>query len=296
MELERLDACILCQSRNLETVDAECCFCRCSDCGHIFDNPRPTAAEIVRFYSKPGQYHNWLDAEAARDRMWQRRLRKLRRAGLSGSLLDVGSGIGQFLHHAKATFSKVLGTEVSAEAVQVAREKYGIELLATEFESTELPGPFDVVTLFHVLEHVPDPRRTVTRCYQVLRPGGTLVIAVPNDVHSLKQRTRRILGKIPLLKPRYVGPLALPRLTLDNIGQEVHLSHFTPPVLESFLKRLGFTDVQTTLDPYYARSGFKERRANLRYAVFNMINVISRRNLYGTIWVQARRPRVAQFM
>jgi 2-polyprenyl-3-methyl-5-hydroxy-6-metoxy-1,4-benzoquinol methylase len=284
MDLERLDACNLCRSSNLITVDAERCFCRCGDCGYIFDNPRPTQAEIIRFYSKPEQYQNWLEAEVARDRMWQRRLRKLRRAGLSGSLLDVGSGIGQFLHHAKATFSKVLGTEVSTEAVQVARQKYAIELIATEFESTELPGPFDVVTLFHVLEHVPDPRRTVSRCYQVLRPGGMLVIAVPNDVQSLKQRMRRI---------RNLGPLGLPRLTLEKIGQEVHLSHFTPTVLEDFLKGLGFTNVQATLDPYYARSGFRELRANLRYAVFSMINSVFKQNLYSTIWVEARRPHAA---
>jgi 2-polyprenyl-3-methyl-5-hydroxy-6-metoxy-1,4-benzoquinol methylase len=293
MDLERLDACSLCRSLNLVTVDAERYFCRCSDCGYIFDNPRPTAAEIVRFYSKPGQYHNWLEAEVARDRMWQRRLRKLRRARLSGSLLDVGSGTGQFLHHAKATFSEVLGTEVSTEAVQVARQKYDIELIATEFESTEFPGEFDVVTLFHVLEHVPDPRRTVTRCYEVLRPGGMLIIAVPNDVQSLKQRIRRFLSRIPLVKPRIGGPLALPRLTLEKIGQEVHLSHFTPTVLESFLKRLGFTDVQTTLDPYYARSGFRELRADLRYAVFSIINLVLKQNLYSTIWVQARRPHIS---
>ncbi len=293
MDLERLEACSLCRSPNLVTVDAERYFCRCSDCGYIFDNPRPTAAEIVRFYSKPGQYRDWLEEEVARDRMWQRRLRKLRRAGLSGSLLDVGSGTGQFLHHAKATFSQVLGTEVSTEAVQVARRKYDIELLASEFESSEFPEQFDVVTLFHVLEHVPDPRRTVTRCYQVLRPGGMLIIAVPNDVQSLKQRLRRFLGRIPRLKPRIAGPLALPRLTLEKVGQEVHLSHFTPTVLEGFLKRLGFTDVQTALDPYYARSGFRELRADLRYAVFSMINSVLRQNLYSTIWVQARRPPIS---
>jgi SAM-dependent methyltransferase len=144
-----------------------------------------------------------------------------------------------------------------------------------------------------VLEHVPDPRRTVARCHQVLRPGGMLIIAVPNDVQSLRQRIRRLMGRIPWVTPRFRGPLALPRLTLEKIGQEVHLSHFTPAVLEGFLKRLGFTDVETTLDPYYARSGLRELRANLRYAAFSMINSLLKQNLYSTIWVQARRPHEA---
>lgn len=290
MELERLEQCMVCSSAEVAPLDAERCFGRCQRCGYTFDNPRPTTAEIIRFYSKPQKYQHWIDAERARDEMWKRRLRKLERARVSGALLDVGAGIGQFLHHARVQFPEALGTEVSAEAVQVGRDRYGLELIEGEFEQMQLEGRFDVVTLFHVLEHVPNPRHTVERCYAALRPGGTIVIAVPNDVRSLRQGVKRALGRVGMKRYRDLGPLALPRLTLDERTQEVHLSHFTPDVLVWLLESVGFSGVHRSLDPYFAQRGLRRRVSQAYYGLCASLEWLTGVNLYDTIWVDARRP------
>ena len=115
--------------------------------------------------------------------LWKRRLKKLIHFGATGALLDIGAGYGQFLHHARPFFSDVTGTEVSASAVALAKEKYSLSLLAGQIEELKLPlHSFDTITLFHVLEHVPDPGKLVRRCHALLKSQGMLVIAVPNDV------------------------------------------------------------------------------------------------------------------
>jgi 2-polyprenyl-3-methyl-5-hydroxy-6-metoxy-1,4-benzoquinol methylase len=94
---------------------------RCNECGFIFRNPRPSAAEISAYYSGETQYDAWLGNEKAREAMWERRLRKLLRYRACGALLDAGTGTGQFLHIARSHFN-VEGTEVSASAVKIAKE------------------------------------------------------------------------------------------------------------------------------------------------------------------------------
>ena len=79
--------------------------------------------------------------------------------------------------------AEVIGTEISESAVALAKEKYGLSLFAGEVEALGLPPQsFDTITLFHVLEHVPDPGKLLTLCHDLLRAQGILVIAVPNDV------------------------------------------------------------------------------------------------------------------
>src|SRR5262249_10235945 len=152
ISMETLDACLVCRSSRLESVDSEWHFCRCAECGYVFDNPRPTYDELVAFYSQPAKYDHWLRRENARDALWKRRVKKLLPHRQAGNLLDVGTGIGQFLHHAKPFFSQVHGTEVSESAIATAREKYGLLIDRGQVEEMNFPAAsFDNLTLFHVL-------------------------------------------------------------------------------------------------------------------------------------------------
>src|ERR1700730_1531854 len=101
MKTELVECCNVCDSRTLETVDPACNIAQCSACGYIFDNPRPTLEELVKFYSRPSQYDSWLEELAIRQEAWERRLGKMQSTKKSGSLLDVGTGIGQFLATAR---------------------------------------------------------------------------------------------------------------------------------------------------------------------------------------------------
>lgn len=94
-----------------------------------------------------------------------------------GSLLDVGAGTGDFLKVAKESAWKVQGTEPNTKARSLALEK-GIALKNSldEFKGEQ----FDVVTLWHVLEHIPNLDETISILTDLVKPGGSLIIAVPN--------------------------------------------------------------------------------------------------------------------
>ena len=94
-----------------------------------------------------------------------------------GSLLDLGAGTGDFLNVAKAAGWKVTGVEPSPKAREIAAQK-GLQL---QQETSLLPNQsFDVITMWHVLEHVPDVHQQIAELKRLLKPTGTIVIAVPN--------------------------------------------------------------------------------------------------------------------
>jgi 2-polyprenyl-3-methyl-5-hydroxy-6-metoxy-1,4-benzoquinol methylase len=93
------------------------------------------------------------------------------------SLLDVGAGTGDFLWVAEKQGWKISGVEPSQLAKHKAKEK-GLELYA---DLDQLPQQkFDVITLWHVLEHLPDLDRQISKLIGLLSDSGTLVVAVPN--------------------------------------------------------------------------------------------------------------------
>lgn len=287
MNTELLRLCNLCASPDLVPIDPDCNIARCRACGYIFDNPRPTAEELVAFYSRPGKYDLWLGELEARDRPWQRRLRLLLPTRKPGSLLDVGAGIGQFLAVARSSYTEVYGTEVSTTAVAICRERYGLDLFQGTIEDLARQGrTFDNVTLFHVLEHVTDPRSTLRACHALLSPGGILAIAVPNEVASLRGLKRRWFGARGQAR---VGKLGLPRITLDGSMEEVHLSHFTPAVLRRLVTASGFTVLKSTLDPCYVRTGSSRSKADLYYALCLAFQKVCRVNIYDAILMVARK-------
>ena len=292
MNLETLRACPLCESDNLRVLDTYANICVCDPCGYVFDNPRPTLGELISFYSQPAKYDPWLDEEEARDRLWERRLRLLLPVLKPGPLLDVGTGIGQSLNIARPHFSSVCGTEVSESAIHIAREKYGLNLTRGEIQAIDFKGAeFDNVTVFHVLEDVPNPKLLIEACARLLTPGGTLVIAVPNDVRSLKSKAKRLFGIVGVEKFRNVGKLGLPRLVLDGSIPEIHLSHFTPESLQRLVERCGFDTVWNTLDPYYAAKGFSNCKHRSFYEFCRWLEFVSRVNVYDTILMVARKRR-----
>ncbi|MDP2686887.1 MAG: class I SAM-dependent methyltransferase [Aequorivita sp.] len=94
-----------------------------------------------------------------------------------GTLLDIGAGTGDFLKVAKEKGWQVYGMEPNKNAMKLASEK-GIELKSTlnDFDGKQ----FDVITLWHVLEHIPNLNETILKLSNLVKPNGTLIIAVPN--------------------------------------------------------------------------------------------------------------------
>jgi len=98
-----------------------------------------------------------------------------------GQLLDIGCATGDFLHAAQERKWRVVGIEINKEAARVAREQYGLEVTTGSLESFIIPShTFDVITLWDVLEHLPSPSVTLSRCYDLLDEDGILVFTIPN--------------------------------------------------------------------------------------------------------------------
>jgi len=135
-----------------------------------------------------------------------------------GRYLDVGCGSGAALGVASALGWKVAGIEVDEGAAAKARrftdELHVGDVLTAPFA----PGRFDVVTAFHVLEHVPDPVAVIRRALAWLAPGGLLIVEVPNAG-----------GAGAAIFGRAWSGLELPR----------HLSHFSPETLERAVRQAG---------------------------------------------------------
>jgi SAM-dependent methyltransferase len=148
----------------------------------------------------------------------RRRLRLVARAvGPPARLLDAGAGRGRFVAAARRAGYAAQGIEPSSRA---ALDVYGVGLLQAGIEDAGVEhGSVDVVTLWHVLEHVPDPRAALETIHGWLRPGGALLVGVPN----LGSWQARVGGE------RWYH-LDLPR----------HRTHFTVDGLRGALDAAGF--------------------------------------------------------
>ncbi len=289
VDTEAVLICNICGSDRIEKLDPEFNFCRCDSCEYVFDSPRPSFAEISAFYSQAGKYDLWLKEEHARDLLWKRRLKKLLLYRSKNRLLDIGTGYGQFLHHARPFFSEVTGTEVSESAVALAKEKYGLNLLAGQVAELDLPPQyFDTITLFHVLEHVPDPAKLISRCHTMLRPQGIVIIAVPNDLLAWTSKIKKLGRRLGIKSFQKFSPKV--GISRAGASREIHLSHFTPSVLRRLLENSGLRIMEESLDPYYVSRGLRLFLDSFYYAVHRVLHAGLKINRYDTIWMVARKP------
>jgi SAM-dependent methyltransferase len=235
--MEILAACPVCESPDIAQVflpDGA----RCQACGIHFRNPRPTQDRIIQAYDAGETYASWQEQRPVRDGLWQRRLELVLRHVASGRLLDVGTGDGHFLDFARRRFD-VTATDVSATAGDYARRR-GHRILLGPVEAHGFPdGAFDAITLWHVLEHVPAPGRTLALAHRLLRPAGVLAVAVPNESWTLAtHRLRSALDRDASWTP--FGAL--------RRGGEIHLTQFVPRTLEGAVRRAGFVPVESGVD------------------------------------------------
>lgn len=242
-EYEHVDACPLCNSPGQVAVDREAAVVRCRACGHRYVDPRPTQDEIAHGYSLPDAYDTWLDVSSAREALWRRRYRRVLADAPPGRLLDVGAGIGTFLAIARDNGWAVQGTEVSSTAIGHAQALYGLDIHAGHLEDAAPPGPYDVVSLWHVIEHVPDPPATLRCCHGLLAEGGRIILAMPNDGTSAWTLTAAAnVIRIALRRPPSV------RYERLRPGVESHIQHFDQKSIARLLTSSGFHVDQITVD------------------------------------------------
>ncbi|MCK5632576.1 class I SAM-dependent methyltransferase, partial [bacterium] len=260
----------------------------CKDCGLFFNNPRPTFDAIQQFYSAAQHENSWMGKES--EQSWNslsiRRFNYVKKYKKKGKILDIGCGIGRFLNFAKNDFS-VFGTEISKKAVRLADNKYSIKITLGDFDKIDFDDEkFDVITLWHSLEHVLFPGKTLTKIRSLLSEDGVLIIAVPNDdgfwlTRRLKNFILNILNYSPNLKNSNIFAINEKKLT------EIHLSHFSEKILAEYLSCNGFVIIDKNIDPYFVSSGFKLLKHWINFFFCYMFNRIFKENIYETILITA---------
>ena len=202
------------------------------------------------------------------------------------------------MQHAGVSFD-VVGTEVSDEAIRLARQQFGIGLLKGAL--AELPdlraARFDVVSLIHVLEHVHDPADLLARCGELLRSGGWLFVAVPNDSPTGWYKkfwgTRKLLRRMArdgkAIDYRETPPFGSVHLSSADTIAEIHLSHFSVTSLRALLSQNGFEIVQLGPDPCHATTGLARVRDDVDLHAWRIFSAVRGEHCYETILLVARK-------
>jgi 2-polyprenyl-3-methyl-5-hydroxy-6-metoxy-1,4-benzoquinol methylase len=162
---------------------------RCGSCRLVFTNPRPDTKSIGRYYqtenyvshagSKKGLIY--LIYDVVRNISLRKKKEVIEQYNAGGRLLDVGCGLGYFLNHMVKGGWDAKGLDVSEEARNFVSESFGLNVLPEE-ELDNLPAAsYDVITMWHVLEHVHLLQARVKLLKTLLKKDGTLFIAVPNS-------------------------------------------------------------------------------------------------------------------
>lgn len=193
----------------------------CRGCGLKITLNAPGEKDIERYYQSEN-YISHSDTSSGFMNMMYHRIRQYmlgRKRSLveketgKGHLLDIGTGTGYFLHEMKSHGWEVSGTEKSAAARDFCLKEFGLEVHPAEELFRYRKESFDVITLWHVLEHIHDINENMKVFFRLLKPEGRLVIAVPNHT-SLDATHYR----------DYWAAWDVPR----------HLWHFAPAQMEKF--------------------------------------------------------------
>jgi len=159
--------------------------CVCNACSMVSQNPVPTEQEVEQYYS----------TEYRQDykQVFEPKLKHVYRAGnlalnrlefltknnvTSGKLLDVGAGGGEFTYVSSQLGFDSTGIEPNIGYSNYAKDQYQANVKTGQL--VDIDDKFDVITMFHVMEHIPDPVKTFKKLYDLLNDGGSLFVEVPN--------------------------------------------------------------------------------------------------------------------
>lgn len=195
----------------------------CLSCGLLFTEPRPDAEHIGKYYQSEEYYSHQENKKGFIPKVYEavkkinlKHKYKLATKGIKeGRLLDIGCGVGDFLHTAEEHGWNCTGVEPSEEAKNIARKRIKADIIASE-DLEKLPdASFDLITMWHVLEHVDDLKWQVEQLQRLVKPQGRIVIAVPNYKSYDAQFYKELWAAYDV--PR-------------------HLSHFNKTTLTKFFK------------------------------------------------------------
>lgn len=204
----------------------------CPQCGLLYTIPRPSPDVIGKYYKSDEYYSHQQNQKGFIPRIYE----KVKTINLKnkvsmaidglpkGKLLDIGCGVGDFLVHVKKQGWEIAGIEPSDDAKTIAKNRLGFNPLSPEESTLLSDASFDVITLWHVLEHIDDLKFQTSEIYRLMKPNGRLIIALPNyqsfDCQYYKDKW---------------AAWDVPR----------HLNHFSPETLRSIICSMDFQSIDT---------------------------------------------------
>jgi 2-polyprenyl-3-methyl-5-hydroxy-6-metoxy-1,4-benzoquinol methylase len=219
----------------------------CGDCGFVYTNPRMSAKNLEKYYSRNYRLEGLAVPKSLEEflgdsykEIWfskERDFNLVLAEKSGGRLLDVGCASGSLLWLAKQKGFAVKGVEVGRASADFATNVLGIEVFCGQLEDARFRDrEFDVITMIHSLEHVPDPRRVFKEIHRILADDGALVVVVPNfGSWSAKQDGARW---------KWLQP-------------ENHYSHFTPEILVEMANRESFIAAMATEEGRYGEEDIR---------------------------------------
>jgi 2-polyprenyl-3-methyl-5-hydroxy-6-metoxy-1,4-benzoquinol methylase len=247
MSLETLDKCPVCQlssfSNYLNVEDytvshKEFTIQQCNSCYFLFTNPRPSEESIGAYYESQDYISHHDEAKdlmskvytSVRNHTIEQKVKLIN--GLvhpKGTLLDIGCGTGNFLSAVKENGWQTYGTEPDSGAREVASKRVGATVFESIFQADLGSRQYDIITMWHVLEHVHKLNETIDWLQNHLKPNGRIIIAVPNPQSYDATKYGR-----------FWAAYDVPR----------HLYHFTRTTMKNLLQRHGLA-VQRILPMWF---------------------------------------------
>ncbi|NOU46403.1 MAG: methyltransferase domain-containing protein [Bacteroidales bacterium] len=160
----------------------------CDKCGLVFTNPRPKSDNLSRYYESD-KYYSHTSNQAGIIPFIYRRIKEINlktkfkqvTIGLTGGkVLDIGCGTGDFLAVCQRAGFEVSGIEPNPMAAEFAAAKIHRRIFDPSQSNELLDSEFDLITMWHVLEHVSDLKVQILELYRLTKSGGKVVIALPN--------------------------------------------------------------------------------------------------------------------
>jgi len=251
--------------RLADPMTVHCRINRCAGCGLVYASPILDDADVRALYAE-SPHTNVTEGEEENVRRTFEGYYELARRHLDRRerVLDIGCDVGLLLNIARADgFREMHGVEPNPIAAARAREVPGTVVSTEFYEAIPYPADyFDLVTLIHVVDHLVDVNRVLTKVFAELRPGG-VVLSVVHNVESL---LARVLGE---------------RFPPFNA---YHHYFFTKRTLAALFSRVGFEPVESVSTRNVYSLGFLVHRAPLPLAV---------RRPLATLVAAARLPGVA---
>lgn len=174
---------------------------KCANCGLVYQSPRPTSSELEEHYGsiyEPYQVSRYFRNSSFIQKILinsglNSKVKMATQTKVTGKLLDIGCSDGMFLNYLhKKTNWIGEGVEINPQVAKNAQDEFGLRIFVGQLEEAMFDNmSFDVVTMWDVLEHLPDPAGTLREINRILKIGGKLAIRLPN----IDSRDSRLFGK-----------------------------------------------------------------------------------------------------